>query len=403
MAKANRATKRKTHPFLLWGTVGVLVVLLLGAAFLWPGRWGTGKAVQFEHLHGLGYSPDGQRLLLPAHDGLRVYANGKWTRPDTPAHDYMGFAPVKDGFYASGHPAPGSNLPDPLGLVKSTDEGATLKTLGLSGEADFHVMAAGYYSRVLYAINTAPNSKMDSPGLYYTADEGKTWVKSAMNGLPKEALTAHNAWVALAVHPTDIAVVAVGVDSGLYLSTDHGHRFQHVLPQMPISALAFTKKGTLLVAGYRNGPFLYEMDLANKQPRKIRIPVADDDTIVYLAPNPVHEGDLAVATFNRDVYLTRDKGVNWIQIADQGEGTSKSSSSITKHDAAASEGAHAAPSEALFSSVTDRSYLIFYVKAARIADHRRKTIKPTTVIAARAANKYQGHVGLSSRCAAATA
>ncbi|GAB6933661.1 F510_1955 family glycosylhydrolase [Calditerricola satsumensis] len=327
MAKANRATKRRLHPYLLWGLVGVLISVLLGAAFLWPGRWGAGKTVQFEHLHGLGYSPDGQRLLLAAHDGLRVYANGEWIRPDTPGHDFMGFAPVNDGFYASGHPAPGSNLPDPLGLVKSTDEGATLKTLGLGGEADFHVMAAGYQSRVLYAINTVPNSRMASPGLYFTADEGKTWVKSAMNSLPNEAITAHNAWVALAVHPTNSAVVAVGADSGLYLSTDRGHRFQPVLPQMPVTALAFTQKGTLLVAGYKNGPFLYEMDLADKQSRKLRIPLADDDTIVYLAPNPVREGELAVATYHRDVYLTRDQGLNWIQIADQGEETRAPSSS----------------------------------------------------------------------------
>lgn len=73
------------------------------------------------HIHGLGHSPDGSRLFVPAHDGFLVYAKGKWEVPNIPAHDHMGSSPADDGLYSSGHPAPGSSLKNPLGLAKSGD------------------------------------------------------------------------------------------------------------------------------------------------------------------------------------------------------------------------------------------------------------------------------------------
>lgn len=60
--------------------------------------------VEIPHIHGLGFSSDGSRLLVPAHIGLLSYENSRWSQPDLPAHDYMGFSPVDTGFYSSGHP-----------------------------------------------------------------------------------------------------------------------------------------------------------------------------------------------------------------------------------------------------------------------------------------------------------
>ena len=102
-----------------------------------------GADVEMPHIHGLGFSADGQQLLVPAHDGLRVYAGGRWQVPELPAHDYMGYAPTDNGFYSSGHPAPSAGLVNPLGLVKSTDGGKTLTTLGFQGQSDFHLMGVG--------------------------------------------------------------------------------------------------------------------------------------------------------------------------------------------------------------------------------------------------------------------
>src|SRR5207249_10132248 len=64
--------------------------------------------VTLMHVRGLGYRPDGKRLMSPSHHGLAVYENGKWSKAPGPQHDYMGFAATGKNLYSSGHPAPGS-------------------------------------------------------------------------------------------------------------------------------------------------------------------------------------------------------------------------------------------------------------------------------------------------------
>lgn len=47
--------------------------------------------VELRHAHGLGYSADGNRILIPNHYGIAVYSEGRWSKVPGPAHDYMGF------------------------------------------------------------------------------------------------------------------------------------------------------------------------------------------------------------------------------------------------------------------------------------------------------------------------
>ncbi len=55
----------------------------------------------------------------------------------------MGFSAVGPAhFYASGHPGPGVGLPQPLGLVESTDGGRSWRPVSRQGESDFHALAA---------------------------------------------------------------------------------------------------------------------------------------------------------------------------------------------------------------------------------------------------------------------
>jgi hypothetical protein len=96
------------------------------------------------HVHGLSFSKDGKQLMVPSHDGLAVFQDGKWVKAAGPQHDYMGFAATRDTLYSSGHPAPGSGLPNPFGLIKSSDGGKTWQKLGLEGESDFHTLATSY-------------------------------------------------------------------------------------------------------------------------------------------------------------------------------------------------------------------------------------------------------------------
>src|SRR5574341_1481419 len=97
----------------------------------------AGPPVTLMHIHGLAYSADGRQLLVPSHDGLAVFAEERSRKAPGPAHDYMGFSATRDALYSSGHPAPGSGLRNPFGLIKSRDGGKTWQTLGLQGESDF--------------------------------------------------------------------------------------------------------------------------------------------------------------------------------------------------------------------------------------------------------------------------
>lgn len=266
--------------------------------------------VELPHIHGMGFSQNGDYLFVAAHDGLRAFAGEEWLVPDLPINDYMGYSAIDEGFYSSGHPGPSSNLVNPLGLVKSTDGGKTLEMLGFAGESDFHLMAAGYYNHAVYVLNPQPNSRL-SPGLHYSLDDGETWQQSAAQGLSAQPL-------AIAVHPTEAATIALGTESGLLLSTDHGNTFAPVAAAgTPVTAVSFSPEGETLLYGYQT---LHTFDLASQQSNSVPIPaVASDDAISYLAINPASPDTLALATFNRDIYLAQDGGQTWQQIAQAGQ------------------------------------------------------------------------------------
>jgi hypothetical protein len=294
-----------------WGlVVSILLVVVTGSLSLF-GINGK-KEGNLKHVHGLGFSSDGKRILIPAHDGLIAYEKGRWVTPEGAKHDYMGFSPVNDGFYSSGHPAPGSDLKDPLGIVKSTDEGKSLQMLGLQGETDFHIMAVGYNSHVIYVINPQPNSKMDATGLYYSKDEGETWTKTEMKGINEEPTS-------LAVHPTNESVVAIGIPTGVYLSKDYGNSFEKVVSEGQATALYFNKQGELFVGGYQNQAYLQKMDITNKKAEQLPMPALSGDAIAYFAQNPSNDSQMTFVTFNKDVYISNDQGLNWKKIADQGK------------------------------------------------------------------------------------
>jgi hypothetical protein len=52
------------------------------------------------HVHGLSYSADGKRLMIPRHHGVAVYESGKWSKAPGPQLDYMGFAATAGSLYA---------------------------------------------------------------------------------------------------------------------------------------------------------------------------------------------------------------------------------------------------------------------------------------------------------------
>jgi photosystem II stability/assembly factor-like uncharacterized protein len=272
----------------------------------------SAQSIPLRHVHGLAYSSDGKRLMIPSHHGLAVYQDGKWAKASGPEHDYMGFSATARNLYSSGHPAPGSGLVNPFGLIRSDDGGKTWQKLGLEGEIDFHLLATGWSNNAIYVWNPAPSSRMKAPGLHYTLNDGLAWKRASAGGLSGEPR-------ALAVHPQDSAIVAVATSEGLFVSRDHGERFRKASGNGEGLSVLFDLEGKYLWYGSFDGrPNLMRVPIGDGNPAQILLPPLKDDAVAYIAQNPARRLEFAIATFERSVYLTKDAGQSWRRIADRG-------------------------------------------------------------------------------------
>lgn len=307
MAKRNRKPKAKpfwTNRIALLLVVGVIGLIVLGFIVR------DTEAVQISHLHGLSFSADGTQLIVPAHIGFAVYENGSWSFPDIPAHDYMGYSGVDNGFFSSGHPNLRSDLANPLGLVKSTDEGETVVVIDFMGETDFHIMAVGYRNHAIYVLNPRPNSKLVD-GIHYTLDEGQSWQQSQLQDLDGN-LTQ------LAVHPVNANQVAIATERGLFLSDDYGDTLTKISDDGSVTAVSFHP--TEVEPLYFGTTALYRYDLTNQQVETLSIPqLPSGDFIAYITASPV-DGRIAFATFGKHIFLSTKNGQDWQQIAREGRG-----------------------------------------------------------------------------------
>jgi photosystem II stability/assembly factor-like uncharacterized protein len=297
---------------LYYKSARLLAALVVG----WAGWTGASaqSAITLHHIHGLAYSADGKQLMIPSHHGLAVYRDGKWSKAPGPQHDYMGFSATAKNLYSSGHPAAGSGLVNPFGLIRSRDGGKTWDKLGLEGETDFHLLATGWNTNAIYVWNPAPSSRMKAPGLHYTLNDGFAWKRASATGLNGEPR-------ALAVHPDDAATVAIATSEGLYLSRDSGERFAGVASAGEGLSALFDLEGKFLWYGAFDGQArLLRVPLAGGLLAQVRLPPLKDDAIAYIAQNPARRLEYAIATFERSVYLSKDGGESWKQVADRGEG-----------------------------------------------------------------------------------
>lgn len=270
------------------------------------------EALTLTHVHGLAWSADGQRLMIPSHHGLAVFEDDRWSKAPGPQHDYMGFAVTADALYSSGHPARGSALANPFGLIRSNDGGREWNTLGMSGESDFHLLAASYRSNAIHVFNTAPNSRMHAAGVFSTANDGFTWRQRALDGVSGKPS-------ALAAHPDDPQRFALGTSAGVYVT--HGDKALRRLADGRITALGFDLSGDALWVGrYGDGPELARVELPDGKPAVIEIPLQREDAVAYIAQNPVRPAEIAIATFRRDVFVSTDAGAHWQAIARDGRG-----------------------------------------------------------------------------------
>lgn len=159
------------------------------------------------HVHGMALNSADGLLYLGTHGGPMVVQDDSVSRVGDSTIDLMGFAAAgPDHFYASGHPGPDDDLPNPVGLIESTDGGETWQTLSLSGEVDFHTLGAA--GDQVYGFGGE---------LLITAD-GQDWTPGADDVAP----------ASLAVDPTDGDRVVATTEDGPARSEDAGETFTHL-------------------------------------------------------------------------------------------------------------------------------------------------------------------------------
>lgn len=190
------------------------------------------------HVHGVAVNPADDRVYLATHDGLFRYGDSGPERIG-PVIDLMGFSVAgPDRFYASGHPGPGSDLPQPLGLIESVDGGSTWSELSRQGESDFHALTAtdsgvigfdGTLRRSDDGLSWSPLPAPVSPYALAAAPDGSTLLGTTQAG-PLRSTDAGATWQEVGSAPllqvVDWAagetVVGVTPDGTVAVSDDNG-------------------------------------------------------------------------------------------------------------------------------------------------------------------------------------
>lgn len=177
---------------------------------------------QFQnHLHGLGYDSENERLFLASHYGIFVIQNNQLYQLGQNRDDLMGFSLNQRNpsvIYASGHPRAGGNL----GVIESTDAGLTFERIFSNigpGRVDFHSMTISYANpNILYGFFQGR--------LYRTKDGGNSWEFARGQNFPQRGFC----WGApcLAADTEQENVVYAGTEVGLARSSDFGDTWEVV-------------------------------------------------------------------------------------------------------------------------------------------------------------------------------
>ncbi|MBD8069278.1 F510_1955 family glycosylhydrolase [Bacillus sp. PS06] len=264
-----------------------------------------------DHIHGLGYAGNQNAIFFAAHDGIKVFDNGSWYKTKTENNDYMGFNVIKDGFISSGHPGTDSKLPNPVGIIRSTDNGQSLEKLGLLGETDFHLMGVGFETNTIYALPPNNNSEMKAGELYVSEDLAKTWENVSAKNLGETL-------IGLAVHPTNPQIVAAAGEKGIYYSEDKGNTFE-LLTENKQGTSVYFSNDALWFGGYDGNAVLIKKSLTDGKVEEINLPKMEQDAVAYLAQNSKNPDELVFASFKGNVYRSVDGAKTWTTLVENGE------------------------------------------------------------------------------------
>ncbi|WP_312182857.1 F510_1955 family glycosylhydrolase [Arthrobacter sp.] len=226
----NRRTPTRT------AAAAAVVLLALTACSSPAGGQEENAASPFPtHVHALALKPGTTDVLLASHEGI-FELDGNELRPTGANIDLMGFAVDGNGDYlASGHPGPGVDLPNPVGLIRSTD-GENWTQESLAGQSDFHALAA------------TSGGIIGFDGTLRLSGDGKTWSDSPTQLTP----------YSLAGSPSGPLAVATTED-GAYRSDDAGRSWSKI-PDSPVIMLAAVTAQSRIVGVLPDGRILTSED-----------------------------------------------------------------------------------------------------------------------------------------------
>ena len=159
-------------------SIPLVAGLLFGLLVLSPHlAIASGQSIgTISHIHSV--RAFGDQVILGTHEGPENF-------------DIMGLAVFGKRLYASGHPGLGSKLPEPVGLLLSTDSGKSWKKIGLQGEVDFHLLESA--GKDMYGVDSG------SGNLLYSKNAGQSWVSQGRNLFSDIAINPAKAGAALAL------------------------------------------------------------------------------------------------------------------------------------------------------------------------------------------------------------
>ncbi|MCQ9164159.1 F510_1955 family glycosylhydrolase [Arthrobacter sp. STN4] len=210
--KPRTALMRARRP--LAATLVLVPLALAGCSSATPPP-SPASAAAASHVHGITVEPVTTKILIATHDGL-YDASKKTPVKVSDTIDLMGFTPTAEPnvFYASGHPGQGSSLPNPVGLIRSTDAGKTWKPVSRGGQSDFHALTATGGGLVAF------------DGQLRTSTDGTSWENSTATFTP----------AGLAGSPASTVVLAT-TQEGMQRSTDGGKTWK-LVPGSPVIQFA---------------------------------------------------------------------------------------------------------------------------------------------------------------------
>ena len=86
-----------------------------------------------------------------------------------------------------------------------------------------------------------------------------------------------------------------------------------------VPGLMFDHDGAALWAStFDSSAHLLRIDWKVSSKTELKLPPLGQDAIAYIAQSPTKPSEVAIATFQRSVYTSEDRGGTWKQIADHG-------------------------------------------------------------------------------------